>query len=94
MPVTVTVYVPWEPLQEIVDEELLEGASVMFVLLNEHESWEEDVVTCRASVPAKPFRLVKVIVETPDPPPFSVMLDGFDATSKSEPVQMFVLVIA
>ena len=69
LPVTVAVYVPCDPLQEMVNVELLDGPSVTLALLNDHESWGEDVATCKATVPVKPFRLVRVMVEKPDSPP-------------------------
>lgn len=83
VPVTVTAYVPREPLQEIVNEELLDGPSVTLVSLNEHESPGEDVDACKLTVPVKPLRLVRTILEEPDPPPLTVTVDGLDVMLKS-----------
>jgi len=91
VPVTVTTYWPIEPLQEMV--EVADEPRVTLMSLNEHEICGEDVAACRVTVPVNPFRLVRVMVEEPDSPPWMVTVDGLDDMLKSagELVQMFVL---
>jgi hypothetical protein len=81
----------------MVKDELLDVATVMFALLNEHESWAEEVEACILTVPLKPFRLARAMVEEPDSPPWRVTVDGSDvmlkSNTKGELAQMFVRVI-
>jgi hypothetical protein len=67
VPITVTAYVPIEPLQEVV--EVFDEPRAIFGLFNEHESRGEDVATCSVTIPVKPFMLVRVMVAEPGPPP-------------------------
>ena len=63
---TVTVYRPAEPLQDRVELELISGATVTLVGVRVHTRPElGETLATRSTVPVKPLRDLRVIVEFP-----------------------------
>jgi hypothetical protein len=82
VPVTVTVYAPADPLQDSVDVPEVPRVTLVGVRVHVRPVAGE-TVSVRATVPAKPWSEVTVIVEVPDAPARTVTLVGLATIVKS-----------
>jgi|SRR6267143_2082524 len=82
LPVTETVYVPAEPLQDSVDVPEVPRETV-FWLKAQLRPLDGETVAVKPTPPANPFRLATVIVELPRAPASTVTDVGLADTVKS-----------
>ena len=82
VPVTVTVYVPGEPLHESVLVPVLPNVTLVGERLQVMPVLGE-MVAARVTVPENPRRFVTTTVDVPTDPVLTVTLDGVSVTVKS-----------
>jgi hypothetical protein len=79
-----TLYIPWVPLHDRVEvAEPPAGTETLAVLREQLSPLDGETETVRLTVPEKPLMLVKVIVEVPVAPVFTVTVVGFSVMEKS-----------
>jgi len=83
----VTVYTPWDPLQDRV--EVPEPVTLVGVRVQVRPVAGETVAV-RETIPLKPFRAVTVTVEVPEAPARTVTVAGLAAIVKSWTVKVTV----